>query len=390
MQYMDEQKSMYVTRVGRNSKQKFTDYKFAGTKIKTEKMPILHDNEVKANRRREREAEMENLNRQRHELEELRRTLEAERTALQQQQVPNNGQAAPVPRQQAATAEELTTIMSNVQNFHIDIKLPKFRDEMEMNPVGFLEEMKRFFKAKNIRNERKNLMMEHALEGKAALWRELQDNIIDYEDFKRRFLDEFHLVPIRVQFKNAWTECRYNAHKESLQTYYYRQVKDARYFIPKLTQYEVNYTIIQQYPVWVKEAVATVNFNDDSLIGQTLASLDGIRRQREKENDNRSYGNNNSRQLPHGIRQMNVREYEDRDRGYRMRDRFNTRPERNYPYSRYDDRYSKHRRYEHNVAVPFQLPDTRVPPPTLQQNPPRYIDNNNANFQQNTNRYPLN
>lgn len=52
------------------------------------------------------------------------------------------------------------------------------------------------------------------------------------------------------------------------------QIKESKYFIPKLSDYEINYKIIQQYPTWVKETLATINYADSNLISQTLANLD--------------------------------------------------------------------------------------------------------------------
>lgn len=241
------------------------------------------------------ERDRESLERDRQELERLRREIEAQRATLQQQQqrlraeIPQHGNIQD--QQRAVNTEEITTIISNVQNFQIDIKMPKFKDDYERNPIEFLEEMKRFFKAKNVKQEKKMTIVEHALEGRASLWMDLQNNIENYDQFKVRFLEEFYSVPIRVQFKNAWLERRYNAQKESLQTYYYRQVKDARYFRPELTEYEVNYNIIQQYPAWIKERLVTVDYNNSALIGQTLGSLDGIRRTKERESDCRFVNN---------------------------------------------------------------------------------------------------
>lgn len=166
--------------------------------------------------------------------------------------------------------------------------------------MEFVEGLEKFFKIKNVKDDRKMLIVEHALEGKASLWLDLRQNIQNYNEFKEQFLDEFYSVPTRVQFKNSWMGCRYDSDKDSLQTYYYRQLKESRYFIPRLSDYEINYQIIQQYPNWVKETLATINYNNESLIGQTLANLDGIRRQREREHKNGSqqrYANPKIRQI---------------------------------------------------------------------------------------------
>lgn len=116
---------------------------------------------------------------------------------------------------------EVATMISDVQNVNFDMKMPKMKDELTSNPMEFLEELKKYFKIKNVKEDRKILIVEHSLEERAGLWFELQNNIQNYEEFKERFLEEFDLVPTRVQFKNSWMERRYHSYKDSLQTYYY-------------------------------------------------------------------------------------------------------------------------------------------------------------------------
>lgn len=364
-------------------------------------MPRLHDERPVGGeeaRRQQMQAEQGELTRQREELELLRQQLEAQRVALERQQqqlfqreqlqaqqlppVVVNNPIVQQPENVNAQIDQnreqinrggidIATIVSTVQNFHIDVKMPKFSNEMDKNPVEFLEELKKFFKVKNIKDERKIMMVEHALEGKASLWLELQPIVASFELFEEKFLTEFYPIPVRVLFKKQWLERRCNVNDESLQTYYYRQVRDARYFRPELTAYEVNYNIIQQYPFWVKETLATVNYSDNNLIGQTLASLDGIQRERVKVRDNRTYTNNNNnessryRVIP-TVKEINVHGFgNNRGKSYnRSSQNFSNNGQYNQP--RYNRGYQNKENYNTNNRASshnFSLPDTRYPPP---------------------------
>lgn len=148
---MAENNDIYVTKSGRQTKIIFQNYR--GTTKNTlhrkkDKMPVMPDERDKSmerSGRAELEAERAELDRQRRELENLRSEL-IRREAEQQQ-----AQQRPVDRvQNGINAGDLTTIVDQVQNIHIDIKLPKFNGEAEKNPLEFLEEMEKFFKIKKV------------------------------------------------------------------------------------------------------------------------------------------------------------------------------------------------------------------------------------------------
>lgn len=42
-------------------------------------------------------------------------------------------------------AEEIATVINNVQNCNLDIKMPTFRDELTSNPMEFVEGLEKFF-----------------------------------------------------------------------------------------------------------------------------------------------------------------------------------------------------------------------------------------------------
>lgn len=365
----------YISKSGRKSKQLFENYNFMSKSKNKHNMPILQD-EASASRetmrKQELDAERQELARQRRELEEMKQRLEARL----------NAQPTQRHEQRTNGMEEIQTIVSNFSNFQIEVQMPKFGDESEKNPMAFLEEIEKFFKVKNIKEERKMEIIEHALTGRASLWFETQ-NSDNYEIFKAKFIDEFYSIPIRVRFKNAWNERRYDQ-KSPLHHYYYSQIKESRYFRPNLTKYEINYAIVQQYPMWIRENLTTIDYNNDATIGQALASLENIRLEKEKFRENKNqYNYSRQREQNHTIKQMrsqysgdfekarNPGQENNNHQKYNNRRKYYSRPPRNT----YSNTASNER---------IQLPDTRFPPPTNVPSTPRTIptdenQNNNGN-----------
>jgi len=83
---------------------------------------------------------------------------------------------------------------------HLDIKIPRFNDEMQYNPLEFLDDLEKFFRVKNVK-EKMMSTVEIALEGKAKLWLSLQDDINSYIQFRDLFTKEFYSIPIQVKVK---------------------------------------------------------------------------------------------------------------------------------------------------------------------------------------------
>ena len=186
---------------------------------------------------------------------------------------------------------------------------------------------------------------------------------------------------------------RCDSNEGSFLTYYYREVRDARYFIIKLTLYEVNYSIIQQYPISIKEMLATLNCNDDVLIGQTLANLDGIRRERVNMRENKPWNHNGvpRNQVNSSVREIDVYQAQGND-GYKYRCKQNWGRGRYYDYPRDHNRQENYNGYQRNDLyrqLRFQLPDTRFPPP-INRPPETNNYNRDATNQPSRNNAPLN
>lgn len=164
-------------------------------------------------------------------------------------------------------------LINGLRTINIDIKVPKF-DESE-NPNQFIERLQRFYTVKSIPNDGKLSVLEGSFEGRARAWFDTQKNtFINYEDFQTKFLAEFYSIPVRVKIKSSWLAKRFDGNKGNLQTYFLNQIRDAQYFIPRLEAYELHYTVIQQMPTRIRDALATVDFSNFDKISQALSQLD--------------------------------------------------------------------------------------------------------------------
>ena len=77
--------------------------------------------------------------------------------------------------------------------------------------------------------------------------------------------------------------------REFANKYLFSQYKEARYFLPMLGSYEINYSIIQQLPLRVREALTAIDYSDRNKLTQALAHLDLTHE--ERENGRRSQQN---------------------------------------------------------------------------------------------------
>ena len=167
----------------------------------------------------------------------------------------------------------IQTLVDGLRAINVDAKVPKFNETD--NPIEFLERMQKYFTLKNITRANCLNVFDCALEGRARAWFDAQRNgFVDYDDFKTKFLNEFYSIPIRVKIKSRWLANRFDHNRDNLQSYFLDQIKDARHFLPQMEPYEMYYTIIQQMPIRVREALATVDFSDFDRISQALAQLD--------------------------------------------------------------------------------------------------------------------
>ncbi|XP_046416733.1 putative uncharacterized protein DDB_G0272516 [Neodiprion fabricii] len=242
---------------------------------------------------------------------------EQQRQALQQIQNPVQ---QPVTNNDQISVSELIV---SLQRSHIDAKAPEFTDEEVINPIEYLENLENYFRLKCVKEECKLSIVESKLSGRAKIWWEASKETINtYNDFKEAFKNKFYSIPIQVKVKTKWSSRRYNQQDGSLQTYFFKQLKEAKYLLPKLDQFEINYTIIQQLPYKIRDTLATVNMADTKIIEQALSQLDV--NYEERNNNKHKYQNQSNNNQVNNVNNMQIQHKQQQQIN-------NTSRQQNYP-----------------------------------------------------------
>ena len=140
------------------------------------------------------------------------------------------------------------------------------------------------------------MVIEGFLEGRVKVWFDMnRNNLMTIALFRQAFLEEFYSTPVKVQFKNQWLSRRYRAKEGSMQASFFKQIRDAKYFDPPLSSYEINYSIIQQFSHKILIALETLNYSDTRIVGQILGQLDVTQIDAELEK-NRDWRDNSNQQ----------------------------------------------------------------------------------------------
>ena len=118
-------------------------------------------------------------------------------------------------------------------------------------------------------------MVETLLEGRAKDWyRSQQGQCANFDDFVTVFLAEFYSITTQVRLKSQWFSRRYSAADGAMQSYFLKQISVAQYFTPKLDQYEINYSVVQQLPGCARDALVTITYEDTNHVARAIAQLD--------------------------------------------------------------------------------------------------------------------
>ena len=118
--------------------------------------------------------------------------------------------SAPNGQQVPGTANICSVISALNNSRSIELKMPIFSDENEYNPLEFLDDIKKYFKIKNITtDERKLDCLDIALDGKSRSWWKLQHNIHMFSNSERSFLNEFYATPVQVKVESKWSNTKY-------------------------------------------------------------------------------------------------------------------------------------------------------------------------------------
>lgn len=175
---------------------------------------------------------------------------------------------------QGNNSELINGILKQFQALQINISLPLF-DPDRSNPMEFIRNFEKYSIRKNISEDDKLLIVEDALQGTVKIWFDaITTPFLNYNEFKEVFLKEFFSLEARMQVKSEWENKRFNSSNKSLQMYYNQQLKVAKFTVPKMEQYEINFIIISQLPPHVRDILSTIDYTDSDRISKTLARLD--------------------------------------------------------------------------------------------------------------------
>lgn len=303
--------------------------------------------------------------------QDLTRQIQMLKTQNEQQQAALD-QLRNAPPAQRVTNNEVISVsglINALQQTHIDSNAPEFSDEDSSNPKEYIENLENYFEVKNVTEQYKIPIVESKLQGKARVWWDAsKEDVITYDDFKSKFLEKFYSIPIQIKAKGKWSSKRYQKQDGSLQTYFFKQVREAKYFTPKLSQFEINYTIIQQLPWRIRDALATVNMNDLKSVENAISYLDLDFE--ERENDKRKFQNGNSSNKHSntaGSSQYN--DYRSQPTSYRAtNNEHSSQVQSNYQNSnpQYAQAQNTHfyPTYPQNY-IPTVVPNVQYPPPQL-------------------------
>lgn len=352
----------------------------------------------------ESDVELINIRAERERLELLRVELENLRDTIIRGQVDNqnNARASSNTRERNQLLSErlddrngvghttpnnnimVSDLVGHLQYLHIDIRTPKFVHEGQCNPKEFLEDVDKYFRFRAVKDEHRLVVVENFLSGRARVWMDAErNNILSYELFKIKFLEEFYSVPQRIAVLDRWRSARYSPSSGTLHEFYQRQVKAARYFEPPLTDYEVNYYVVGQLPERVREVMVSVDYHDAKAVSQTLARLDNTYRVGEERRTHRRPENELRDRDVARVRHIREQGYYDEPQREWQQTGMGDRNSRNY--RRRNSRRSERDRGGFAGDEPWRsvyddggrrgggasravVPDTRYPPPGYQTN----------------------
>ena len=191
-----------------------------------------------------------------------------------------------------------------------------------------------------------------------------------------KFTEGFLNVQTRVKFKAKWLNKKFNSEQDkNLQSFYCNQLREANYLRPIMSDFERNYSIIQQLPQSTRKALAFINYNDNNAIADALENLDEIfqknQRNFDRKKNNFNYQNQNNAECVTVAQLHTNNNYRGNSHG------------RGRGYSNINSRYNADNRNDVNTTnssyLRNTLPDTRFPPPNYVTYNERNQNNTNLN-----------
>lgn len=289
-----EKKQIYFEKLGnkiKGKKQKETELSTTSVNSNTNfKMTLTRspskttDGETSGGERLEESTMKGELQKERRSLEQAQRQLELDRLAIEQERATLNAQLENVRNQprsgetahrQVDDSVALNGLVRQLQSVNVEIKTPIFAEDK--NPLNFIIDLDRYFKVKGIHALNHMLVLENILEGRVGDWFYInKDNIIDFDDFKSKFKNEFYPIPVQFQFRQQWASRKYVLSNGSMLSFFYSQYREGVTLEPQSPPYDIIFRITQQFPSNIRNSLAVIDCSRLESVTQALAQLDNV------------------------------------------------------------------------------------------------------------------
>lgn len=302
--------------------------------------------------------EWRNLAEAQRQLDIERRNLEIQKVQMREQtQKQNHARFSESMIRPTDDGALVSGMVRQLQSINVEVKTPLFTENK--NPLAFLSEIEKYFKLKGICELNQMLVLENMLDGRAGDWYFInKDNIIDFQDFKNKFSNEFYPISIQYKFRQQWAARRYIPGHGSMLSYFYSQYREGITIEPQSQAYDIIFRITQQFPNRIKNSLAVIDCTQFEAVTRALAQLDNSLMdypEPERGGRNGQQSINNRYQANHS-NQVDFRDV----RNYR------THQNRNHDDIQNNTRYNVNRNREtyNNRDSRINLPDVSVPPPS--------------------------
>ncbi|KAK2579145.1 hypothetical protein KPH14_001315 [Odynerus spinipes] len=112
-------------------------------------------------------------------------------------------------------SERVSGLVHSINTMNIDIKIPKFENELKMYPLDFLDRLDKYFTFRKCSEFEKLLIIENSIEGRGKIWYNANRcNFISYVTFKEAFEKQFYSVPMQAKIQSQWSARRFDSRKE--------------------------------------------------------------------------------------------------------------------------------------------------------------------------------
>lgn len=221
------------------------------------------------------DAEVQELRARQERYDEMENELQALRLESEQQRQRWQGARDDANNVGGNQNSIISSLLMDIHRINVEIKVPKFSDEDKKHPIEYLNEIENYFKVKNTGDLGRLLVIENSLEGKAKYWFDNnKSTILTFDTFKEKFRGAFFSIPVQMKIKEKWQAKIYKKEDKSLEMFFLEQLRIAKYFEPKILDFEINFKISKQLPHRAREALAGADFENAQTIISRLQYLD--------------------------------------------------------------------------------------------------------------------